>query len=73
MADIGLRTAADDPDARVVLIQDGVFLSPALDAELYAVEKDAAVRGVDLPAEIEAISYDGLIDLIVENEVKNFV
>lgn len=73
MADIGLRTAADHPDARVVLVQDGVFLSPALDAELYAVEKDVAVRGVDLPDEIEQISYDGLIDLILEYEVKNFV
>lgn len=73
MADIGLRTAADDPDARVVLVQDGVFLSPALDAELYAVAKDVAVRGVDLPEGIEEITYDGLIDLIVENEVKNFV
>jgi len=46
--DIGLRTAADDPEARVVLVQDGVFLSPALDAELYAVEKDVDVRGIDL-------------------------
>ncbi|MFC6765145.1 DsrH/TusB family sulfur metabolism protein [Natrinema soli] len=73
MADIGLRTAVDDPEARVVLVQDGVFLSPALDAELYAVKKDVDVRGVDLPEEIEEITYDDLIDLIVENEVKNFV
>ncbi|WP_323192294.1 DsrH/TusB family sulfur metabolism protein [Halostella sp. PRR32] len=73
MADIGLRTAADDPDARVVLIQDGVFLSPDLDAEVYAVEKDVDVRGVDLPDEVERISYDALVDLIVEQEVKNFV
>ncbi|WP_135537027.1 DsrH/TusB family sulfur metabolism protein [Halostella pelagica] len=73
MADIGLRTAAGDPDARVVLIQDGVFLSPDLDAEVYAVEKDVDVRGVDLPDEVERISYDALVDLIVEQEVKNFV
>lgn len=73
MADIGLRTAADDPDATVVLIQDGVFLSPDLDSELYAVEKDVNVRGVDLPDEIERITYGDLIEMIVENEVKNFV
>lgn len=73
MADIGLRTAADDPDATVVLIQDGVFLSPDLGSELYAVEKDVDVRGVDLPDEIERITYGDLIEMIVENEVKNFV
>nr|WP_226377536.1 hypothetical protein [Haloterrigena turkmenica] len=73
MADIGLRTAADDPDAAVVLIQDGVFLSPDLGSELYAVEKDVDVRGVDLPDEIERITYGDLIEMIVENEVKNFV
>ena len=73
MADIGLRTAAGDPDARVVLIQDGVLLSPDIDAEVYAVGNDADVRGVDLPAAVERISYDGLIELIVDEEVKSFV
>jgi len=73
MADIGLRTASDDPDARVVLIQDGVFLSPDLDVETYAVEKDVDVRGVDLPDGVQRISYGDLIDLIVDHEVKNFV
>lgn len=73
MADIGLRTAADDLDARVVLIQDGVLLSPDLDADVYAVGKDVDVRGVDLSETVERISYDGLIELVVEHEVKNFV
>ena len=73
MADIGLRTAAGDPDARVVLIQDGVLLSPDVDAELYAVERDVAVRGVDLPAAVERITYDGLVEMIANEEVKSFV
>ncbi|NHN49093.1 hypothetical protein G9464_16050 [Halostella sp. JP-L12] len=72
MADIGLRTAAGDPEAVVVLLQDGVYLTPEIDADLYAVEKDVAVRGVDLPTEIESVSYDAVVELIVENEVKNF-
>ncbi|WP_336338498.1 DsrH/TusB family sulfur metabolism protein [Haloarcula brevis] len=73
MAEIGLRTAADDPDAHVVLIQDGVYLTPDLDAQVSAVARDVDVRGVDLPPEIEPISYDRVVELLVEREVKSFV
>lgn len=73
LADVGLRTAANDPDAHVVLIQDGVYLSPQLDAQISAVARDVDVRGVSLPAEVERISYDMLVELIVETEVKSFV
>ena len=73
MAEIGLRTAADDPEARVVLIQDGVYLSPDVDVDLYAVGKDVDVRGVDLPPEVERVSYDALLGLIEDHEVRSFV
>ena len=73
LADVGLRTAADDPDAHVVLIQDGVYLSPELDAQVSAVARDVDVRGVTLPPEVEPISYDRLVELIVETEVRSFV
>lgn len=73
MADIAFRTAAGDDDAHVVLIQDGVLLEPDLDVPTYAVAKDAEVRGVDLPPEIEPVTYDTLIDLVVEHEVTSFV
>ena len=73
LADVGLRTAADDPDARIVLIQDGVYLRPETDAPVAAVERDVAVRGVTLPEDIERISYDDLVAEIVETEVKSFV
>ena len=73
MADIGLRTAAGDPDAHVVLIQDGVYLSPEIDAPISAVAKDVDVRGVTLPPSIERVSYDRLMEQIVETEVKSFV
>lgn len=72
-ADIGLRVAATDPDARVVLIQDGVLIDPDLAVPTYAVEADVAVRGVDLSADIEAIGYDTLVDLVFEHGVKSFV
>ncbi len=45
MAEIGLRTAAGDPEAHVVLIQDGVYLSPDIDAPVSAVARDVDVRG----------------------------
>ena len=73
MAGIGLRTAAGDPDARVVLIQDGVLLSPDVDAELCAVARDADIRGVDLPPAVERVSYDALVEMVVDEEVKSFV
>ncbi|GCF15099.1 hypothetical protein Harman_30340 [Haloarcula mannanilytica] len=73
MAEIGLRTAAGDPAARVVLIQDGVYLSPDIDAPVSAVERDVDVRGVGLPPDIDRISYDDVVDAIVEQEVKSFV
>lgn len=72
-ADIGLRTATTDSDARVVLIQDGVLLDPDLDAPIYAVESDVSVRGVDLSPDIEPIGYDRLVDLLFELEVTSFV
>ncbi len=76
-ADLAWRTVAGDDDARVVLIQDGVLLDPDLetdtDVPTYAVAKDVDVRGVDLPPSIEKISYDAVMEMVVEQEVKSFV
>jgi len=73
MAEIGLRTAAGDPEAHVVLIQDGVYLSPDVDAPVAAVGRDVDVRGVSLPSDIDRISYDDVVETLVEQEVKSFV
>lgn len=73
MADVGLRTAADDPEAHVVLVQDGVYLLPAIDAPVSAVAKDVDVRGVSLPPGVERVSYDRLMELIVDRGVRSFV
>jgi tRNA 2-thiouridine synthesizing protein B len=72
-ADVAFRTIRGDDDARVVLIQDGVLLDPDLDAPTYAVARDVQLRGVDLPADVEAISYDALVELCFEHEVRSFV
>lgn len=73
MAEVAFRTAAGDDDARVVLLQDGVLLDPNLDAPTYAVATDVEVRGVELPPDIERLSYGTLVEMIVEQEVKSFV
>lgn len=78
LADIAFRTIAGDPDPVVVLIQDGVVLRPGetirgLADPVYAVERDLAVRGIDSRKDVQPISYDTLIDLVLEHEVKNFV
>lgn len=73
MAEIGLRTAAHGDGGSIVLIQDGVLLDPDVEMPTYAVERDVETRGVDLPERIEPITYDELIERIVEQEVKSFV
>jgi tRNA 2-thiouridine synthesizing protein B len=73
LADLGFRAARDDPDARLVLLQDGVLLEPELEVPTYAVDRDAAIRGIDLPPDIEPVSYDDLIELVFEHEVASFV
>lgn len=73
LADLAWRTAAADDDARIVLVQDGVLLDPDLDVPTYAVERDVDVRGVELPPDIEPISYDAVVELLVEQEVRSFV
>lgn len=73
MAEIAFRTAADEPTATVVLLQDGVLLDPELDCPVYALARDLEVRGVTPPAEVEPITYGELVDRIVREEVKSFV
>ncbi|WP_336330202.1 hypothetical protein [Haloarcula sp. CGMCC 1.2071] len=73
MAEIGLRTADGDPEAHVILIQDGVYFEPDIDAPVSAVARDVDVRGVSLPPDIDRISYDEVIEILVEQEVRTFV
>jgi len=72
-ADLGLRTARDDPDATIVLIQDGVLLDPDVDTPVYAVREDLDARGIEAAGSIEPIEYEALVDLLFESPVKTFV
>jgi tRNA 2-thiouridine synthesizing protein B len=72
----GLKLAALDEEAKVVLIQDGVFLdaSGLSGAEVYALSEDVEKRGLQnvIPSSVKRIDYGELVDLIVENKVYNF-
>lgn len=74
----GLNLAQIDPEAHVVLVQDGVYFYDQVaawsDTPVYAVRADLEVRGLEplVPASIQRIDYSDLVDLIVEHKVINF-
>ena len=74
----GLNIAKIDDDARVVLIQNGVYLDVSgltgRGKEVYALKEDVDKRGVAgrLENKVKLIDYSELVDLIVENKVVNF-
>lgn len=74
-----LAIAADDSDALVVLIQDGVYadLTPLAKKNrlpVYGVAKDIERRGLGkrLAKTVQPIGFDKLVDLIIEHKVINF-
>jgi sulfur relay protein TusB/DsrH len=74
----GLTLAAEDEEASVVLIQDGVYLDVSEVSKagrpLYAVKRDIERRGLEnrLPTSVKAVGFDELVDLIVDHKVVNF-
>ncbi len=74
----GLALAAQDDEAVVVLIQDGVYLDLSEVSKagrpLYAVKRDIERRGLanQLPSSVKAVGFDELVDLIVDHKVVNF-
>ena len=73
-----LELAKADPNAQVVLIQDGVYLDArplnTAKRKVYAVKRDAELRGLAgrLPSFVQQIDYSALVDLIFANKVVNF-
>ena len=73
-----LALAAQDDEAIVVLIQDGVFLDVSAlkkaGRPVYAVQRDIDRRGLQkrLADGIKPIGFPELVDLIVANKVVNF-
>lgn len=76
-AEIGLDMAKRDDDAKVVLVQDGVYVDVSVlegKKEILFIEADAQKRGVkDFPENAKEVSYEDLIDMIAEQEVYNFI
>ena len=74
---VGLQYAQMDPDAIVVLIKDGVYLDiqAVQGKKIYAIDEDVKRRGMTgrLKDKTDIIDYDGLVDLVFENKVANFV
>ncbi len=74
----GVALAAQDDEAIVVLIQDGVYLDVSEAAKagrpLYAVERDVERRGLAgrLAGGVKTIGFEELVDLIVDHKVVNF-
>ncbi len=72
-AEVGLDMAKRDSDAKVVLIEDGVYADASGLDNVYAVKEDVEKRGVaERVGGARIIDYDELVDMIVDNKVVNF-
>ncbi len=72
-AGVGLDMAKRDGDAKVVLVEDGVYADVSGLDNVYAVKEDVERRGVaNRVGGAKIIDYDELVDLIVDNKVVNF-
>tara|TARA_B100000959_G_C14907239_1_gene593526 strand:- start:840 stop:1100 length:261 start_codon:yes stop_codon:yes gene_type:complete len=74
---IGLEYAKMDPEAKIVLIQDGVYTLPDElpdGAEIYAVKEDVERRAISkrIGDDVRLIDYNELVDLLMDNKVINF-
>ena len=59
------------PDDEVLLFADGVYAAAAArgaKAVVWAIEGDAAARGVRLEAPVKAIGYDGFVERVVAHD-----
>lgn len=73
----GIALAGQDTGAKVMLIQDGVYLDLGPlegKSEVFAIKDDVDKRGLSgkLPQWVKLIGYGEAIDLIVAQKVINF-
>lgn len=72
----GLEIAKKDQEAKIVMIQDGVYIDTSFTGikEIFYLEEDVKKRGLEEKIGSEKlISYDQLIDFIVNDKVYNFI
>lgn len=76
-AEVALAYAAEDPTARVVLLQDAVYLTRGgnLKGEVYVIRDDVVRRGLSdsISSTVHVIGYDGLVDLMDKDRVVGFL
>jgi sulfur relay protein TusB/DsrH len=76
-ADTALSYAKEDPSAKVVLLQDAVYLArkKTLPGETYAVRDDVWRRGIQnaITNTIHVIGYADLIEMMETEKVANFL
>jgi sulfur relay protein TusB/DsrH len=76
-ADVAFSYAAPDGSAKVVLLQDGIYLARrgAFKGEVYYMKDDAASRGLGdpFPAGARAIDFNTLVAMMEAEKVVNFL
>lgn len=76
-ANLAFAYAAKDPAARVVLLQDGVYVAKrgAFKGEAYYIRDDASRRGLgdSFPAGAHSIGFDELVAMMDTDKVVNFL
>ena len=75
---LALELCKEDPEAKICLIQDGVYLDiEELKGKriVMAIDKEVKRRGLDnlLPSWVERIDYPRLLELIFQEKVYNFI
>jgi sulfur relay protein TusB/DsrH len=73
--DIAISYAAKDEDPKIVLLQDAVYSASRVGglSEVYVVEDDVTRRGLKVPATVHMVSYNGLVQMMEEEKVVNFL
>jgi len=76
-ADLAFAYAAYDPSAKVVLLQDGVYLAKRslFKGEVYYIGEDAISRGLgdSFPQGAHPIDFAGLVSMMEAEKVVNFL
>ncbi len=76
-AEVGLAYAGNDPGARIVLLEDAVYLAckMGLRGKVYALQDDVKRRGLSgsVVAGVEMIGYDKLVEMMEAERVVCFL
>ncbi len=76
-AEVGLAYAANDPDSRIVLLQDAVYLAQKVrpQGRVYAIGDDVSRRGLTdhIDSGVQVIGYGKLVEMMEAERVVCFL